>query len=79
MHANPIESCADLAVGCDGLDDSEVPVGDSDSLIGCGELDPVADGEVLRYTAIDADPGEPALAGHPSCGYEFVEKAVLQE
>jgi hypothetical protein len=50
-----VETGRYAAVRRDGLDCSEVAIGDAERPIGCGELDAVADGELGVDLSVDAD------------------------
>lgn len=55
-----VKTNADAAISRNGLDHGKIAVGDTDLLVGSGELDAVADRELVRDFAVDADTGKAA-------------------
>ena len=67
-----VEAGGNAAIGRDGLDDGKVAIGDAERLVGRGELDAVADGELAVDLAVDADAGQAArIVGGKFAGWLF--------
>ena len=67
-----VEAGGNAAIGRDGLDHGEVAIGDAKRLVGRGELDAVADGELAVDLSVDADAGEAArIVGSKFAGSLF--------